>query len=258
MNTDLPDALTIPVFDAHLHIIDPRFPLIENDGYLPPNFTVPDYRARTATMPIVGGAVVSGSFQGFDQSYLIAALEDLGSGFVGVTQLPLDVDVASIRKLDALGVRAVRANLVRGGAMSVADLERLAHRVHDAAGWHTELYVDSRDLPELAPTLRRLPQVTIDHLGLRDDDGTLLRLVEAGAVVKATGLGRIDIADPDGLMAAIVSINPRALMFGTDLPSTRARTPFAPGDLDRIARAVGEEHVSGVLYENARALYRLT
>ncbi|WP_405876638.1 hypothetical protein OG762_46275 [Streptomyces sp. NBC_01136] len=36
-----------PVFDAHLHIIDPRFPLIENDGCLPPTFTVEQYRERT-------------------------------------------------------------------------------------------------------------------------------------------------------------------------------------------------------------------
>lgn len=257
MSTRLIDEPATPVFDAHLHVIDPRFPLIENNGYLPPTFTAQEYRDRTATMPIVGGAVVSGSFQGFDQSYLVAALEDLGPGFVGVTQLPLDVDDASIRELDAAGVRAVRANLVRGGAMSLSEVEQLAHRVHDAAGWHTEFYVDSHDLPELAPTLRRLPQVTIDHLGLSDDDGTLLRLVEVGVVVKATGLGRVDIADPDGLMAAIVSVNPRGLVFGTDLPSTRARTPFALGDLDRIARAVGEQHVSGVLFENARELYRL-
>jgi predicted TIM-barrel fold metal-dependent hydrolase len=33
------------VFDAHLHIIDPRFPLVPNKGYLPPAFTVADYLA---------------------------------------------------------------------------------------------------------------------------------------------------------------------------------------------------------------------
>ena len=36
----------------------------------------------------MGGAVVSGSFQGFDQSYLLDALDQLGPSFVGVTQLP--------------------------------------------------------------------------------------------------------------------------------------------------------------------------
>ena len=38
----------LPVFDTHFHIIDPRFPVMENQGFLPPVFTVDDYRARTA------------------------------------------------------------------------------------------------------------------------------------------------------------------------------------------------------------------
>ena len=47
------------VFDSHFHIIDKRFPLISNQGYLPDEFTVADYRQRTENTRIVGGAVVS-------------------------------------------------------------------------------------------------------------------------------------------------------------------------------------------------------
>lgn len=36
------------VFDSHLHVIDPRFPLAENEGFLPPPFSVDDYRHATA------------------------------------------------------------------------------------------------------------------------------------------------------------------------------------------------------------------
>ena len=61
--------MALAVFDAHLHIIDPRFPLVASQGYVPEPFTVEDYRTRTAGLGITGGAVVSGSFQGFDQSY---------------------------------------------------------------------------------------------------------------------------------------------------------------------------------------------
>ena len=53
----------VAVFDAHLHVIDPRFPLTPNQGYVPEPFTVDDYRARTAAMNVIGGAVVAGSFQ---------------------------------------------------------------------------------------------------------------------------------------------------------------------------------------------------
>jgi predicted TIM-barrel fold metal-dependent hydrolase len=75
------------LFDAHFHLIDPAYPVIPNDGFVPEPFTVSDYRHRVAPYRITGGAVVSGSFQGFDQEYLIAALRQLGSGWVGVTQL---------------------------------------------------------------------------------------------------------------------------------------------------------------------------
>ncbi|MFJ9418874.1 amidohydrolase family protein [Streptomyces sp. NPDC101227] len=244
------------VFDSHCHIIDPRFPLIENNGYLPPDFTVTDYRQRTAALGITGGAVVSGSFQGFDQEYLIDALRQLGPGFVGVTQLPASVTEEEVARLDAHGVRAVRFNVRRGGSETLSHLDTLARRVHEVAGWHTELYIDARDLPVLLPTLRSLPALSVDHLGLSDEGLTsLLHLVENGTKVKATGFGRVDL-DVDESVRAVVKANPQALMFGTDLPSTRARRPFDDGDLHRLADLVGGENVQAVLWDNAAAHYR--
>jgi predicted TIM-barrel fold metal-dependent hydrolase len=247
------------VFDAHFHVIDPRFPLVANNGYLPDPFTATDYRARAATLQVTGGAVVSGSFQAFDQTYLRDALVQLGPGFVGVTQLPADTSDEEILALDRVGVRATRFNLYRGGSATVDDIDALARRVHDVAGWHAEFYVDAADLAHLEPALASLPQVSVDHLAMSDDtSGALLRLVESGMVVKATGFGRIQVGDPDALMRTIVGINPAALIFGSDLPSTRAAVPFRDTDVDRIATAVGAEHVPAVLADNARALYRVT
>ena len=87
------------------------------------------------------GAVVSGSFQAFDQSYLVAALRTLGPGFVGVTQLPTDCPDDQITALHAAGVRAVRFNLVRGATIRPDDIEQLGRRVYAIAGWHSEFYV---------------------------------------------------------------------------------------------------------------------
>jgi predicted TIM-barrel fold metal-dependent hydrolase len=129
--------------------------------------------------------------------------------------------------------------------------------VHEVAGWHSEFYLDAADLPELEATLAALPQVSIDHLAMSDDTGPLLRLVEAGTVVKATGFGRISMTDPDALMRTIVGVNPAALIFGSDLPSTRAAIPFQDSDIDRVADAVGGEHAEAVLETNARMFYRL-
>ena len=245
-----------PFFDAHFHVIDSRFPLYENDGFLPAEFTVAQYRARTAALGVVGGAVVSGSFQRFDQDYLLDALARLGPGFVGVTQIPHDLPDAHVVDLGQRGVRGVRFNLRRGGSAGLEHLDRLAHRIHDLAGMHTELYVDARDLPGLADILTALPSVSIDHLGLHADGlPHLLALVERGVRVKATGFGRVHL-DVAATIRAVLQVDPAALMVGTDLPSTRARRPFADADLDLVADAAGE-HLNAVLHGNAAAFYRV-
>lgn len=248
--------MTARLFDAHLHIIDPRFPLVANQGYLPPAFTAETYLDAARPLGICGGAVVSGSFQAFDQSYLLDALAHLGPGFVGVTQLPATVECAELRSLDAAGVRALRINLRRGGSAGLDDLERLAARVHDCVGWHVELYIDSGDLVGIEARLVALPQIVIDHLGLSAvGETSLLRLVEAGAKVKATGFGRLDFS-PGPLLRRIADLDPGALLFGSDLPSTRAPWPFAAADIGLLREALTAEQAEAALYGNAVALYR--
>lgn len=248
----------LPLFDSHLHIIDPRFALIPNDGYVPPAFTCDDYRRRMAPYRVIGGAVVSGSFQGFDQEYLTAALQDLGPQFVGVTQIPLSVSDEQIFSLHAAGVRAVRFNLKRGGSEDVQHLDRLARRVYELVGWHAELYVDSRELPALHETLVRLPAVSIDHLGLSHAGfDELLTLAAAGVKVKATGFGRVDL-DLAHALRALYAANPGALMFGTDLPSTRARRAYEDEDFARVIDCLGEQAARRVLFENAVQFYGLS
>jgi len=249
-------ATVPPIFDAHFHVIDPRFPLVANQGYLPPAYTVDDYRGQAGPLGIAGGAVVSGSFQAFDQDYLIDALAALGPAYVGVTQLPRTVSDETIRDLAGRGVRALRFNLHRGGSEDIDVLEEMAHRVHDLAGWHIEVYADAAMLAPLAPRLAALPRVVIDHLGLSEaGQPALLGLVGGGAYVKATGFGRVALDVPAALRA-ISAANPAALMFGTDLPSTRARRPFAASDIDLIRDTLGDSLARRVLHDNAAVLYR--
>ncbi|UVI36575.1 amidohydrolase family protein [Brevibacterium spongiae] len=248
-------------FDAHLHIIDPDHPLIENNGYLPDPFTVADYRARLQSLPdvgvaIAGGAVVSGSFQGFDQGYLIAALRELGPNYVGVTQLPDGTTDDQIQRLDEAGVKALRFNIARGGSATLEALDAFARRVHDLVGWHAELYIDARTIDaDLADRIASLPAVSIDHLGMHEDGlSTLLRLVERGVKVKATGFGRVEL-DPAEVVRRIVDTDPSALMVGTDLPSTRARRPFADTDFTKIRDALSPAEADAAFWSNAAKFY---
>ena len=248
---------SLKIFDSHLHIIDAKFPLVSNNGYVPEEFTVTNYCERMKNFHLLGGAVVSGSFQAFDQSYLISALQQLGPSFVGVTQLPSSVSDEQVFSLNTVGVRAVRFNLKRGGSADVNQLEGMARRLFDLVGWHAELYIDATALSELFSTLVALPAVSIDHLGLsRNGLSTLLRLAERGIRIKATGFGRTDF-DVCAALKALYSANPDVLMFGTDLPSTRAPRAYSDKDIDIISAAVDDQGLRKILYENALRFYRL-
>ncbi|MFI1915465.1 amidohydrolase family protein [Nocardia sp. NPDC020380] len=243
------------MFDAHVHLIDPRFPLIENEGYLPDPYTIADYRKRMSRFDIDGGAVVSGSFQGFDQDFMRAALTELGAGWVGVTMLREDAADAEILELNRAGVRALRFNLKRAGG-DIVGLTMLALRAYELAGWHVELYIDGSMLGSLEPVITKLPVLSIDHMGMSDDClPYLLNLVDRGAKVKASGFGRVSM-NVGTALRKIHAVNPEALMFGSDLPGTRAGRPFLDRDIDTIADAVGDD-LHRILEDNARAFYRL-
>jgi predicted TIM-barrel fold metal-dependent hydrolase len=249
--------MTRKIFDSHFHIIDSRFPLVPNNGYLPPEFTSMDYLRHVSDLGIAGGAVVSGSFQAFDQSYLIDALATLGPTFVGVANLADTTSDDELLHLAEAGVRAVRFNLYRGGSAEIGSVRSLGRRAWDVAGMHAEFYLDAKDLVELEPVIAELPKVSIDHLGMtavhRD---VLLRLVSRGVRVKATGFGRVQL-DVASTLREIHKENPEALMFGTDLPSTRARVPFQQADLELVADILADD-AGLALHDNGARFYGVT
>ncbi len=243
------------IFDSHLHIIDFEFPIMENQGYIPPSFTVKDYQNKTDKLNILGGAIVSGSFQGFDQNYLLKALKLMGPAFCGVTQLPFAVTDDVIIDLHNNGVRALRFNIKRGGSEDISKLDFFARRVFDLVGWHSELYIDAKELPEISSTLEKLPAISIDHLGLSEEGlPHLLKLVDKGVHIKATGFGRVEL-DVKNALQMIYETNPNALMFGTDLPSTRAKRPFEYADIEIIQQLFDEQATEKILYTNALRWY---
>jgi predicted TIM-barrel fold metal-dependent hydrolase len=244
------------LFDSHFHIIDPRFPLVPNNDFLPEAFTTEDYLKRMSAYDLVGGAVISGSFQTFDQGYLLAALKTLGEGFVGVTQVPASISDNELSELNNAGVRAVRFNLKRGGSEDVKHLKYMAQRVHDLFAWHVELYIDSVHLTELKTLITSLPSVSIDHLGLsRAGLPDIRYLFERNIKLKACGFGRVDF-DVKQVLSELYSINPSALMFGTDSPSTRAPRAYQDSDFLLVQETFGDEQACAAIFsENARNFY---
>ena len=243
------------IFDAHFHIIDFDFPIKENQGYMPPSYVVEDYQTEVKDLNVRGGAIVSGSFQGFDQGYLLKALEQLGPTYCGVTQVPSTITDEEIIELNNKGVKALRFNIKRGGSEDISKLDYFARRVYDLVGWHSELYIDSKNLPEMVSTIEKLPAISIDHLGLSEEGlPHVLKLVDQGVRVKATGFGRVELHVKNALQQ-IYDTNPDALMFGTDLPSTRAKRRFERADIELIQSIFDEKANDKILYTNAQNCY---
>lgn len=243
------------MFDAHFHVFDPAFPLIANQGYLPGHFTAAEYRARVASLGVVGGAVVAASTQGSDPAPLLAAARALGPRFVAVAEADPARDDAALAALAAAGVRGIRFNLHRSPVWTIETMLTHARRaaVH---GLHAEIYTDAATL---APHLEALAtlRIVIDHLGMTGAGlPVTCDLARAGAKVKATGFGRVRL-DPARAIEAIAKAAPDALMAATDLPSTRADRPFKDGDIALIERVLGPGLARAALHDTAAAFYRL-
>ena len=245
------------LFDSHCHIIDHRFPIVANQGYTPPNFPLEDYLAQAKPLGVVAGAVVSGSFQANDQTYLMDMLPKLGPNWVGVTQIPNDYPDAEIAKLGKLGVRAVRFNVFRGRIDSVDDIVALATRV--PFGRRLAFGDLRRRRGARAACRQAVEAAAALHRPSRHDRGR-----RAGAA--RPGRGRLQGEghrlrpvkfDVPKTLEAVAKKNPNALVFGTDIPSTRAARPFEPSDIDLVERVLGQELAQKAFWDNPLALYRV-
>ena len=131
--------------------------------------------------------------------------------------------------------------------------------MYELFAWHVELYVDSVNLTGLKALIASLPAVSIDHLGLSKQGLPDVRyLLERDIKVKACGFGRVDF-DVMTVLPELYAINPNSLMFGTDLPSTRAPRPYQDPDFLLVREALKDEQACmAVFSDNARAFYLKT
>ncbi|MFJ5767280.1 2-pyrone-4,6-dicarboxylate hydrolase [Lysinibacillus sp. NPDC093210] len=249
------------IFDTHFHIIDPKYPLVENQGFVPDFYTVDDYLQELKEMSIelTGGAVVSGSFQGYHQHYFEEAISELGNNFVGITQLPFDTTDEDILKLNDIGIKGIRFNLYRGLSALPKEIRELSERVYNLCNWKTELYVNLQTIDkEIEELMFTLSKVSIDHLGMHKCSvDKLKKIVNANIPIRLTGFGRVGYERDEirELITILFSENPSSLMFGSDLPSTRAKERFSYNDIQLIKETVGREAQDKIFFENGENWY---
>ena len=258
--------------DCHFHVLDPAFPVVANAQV--PNVRAPveDYLAFARRIGTTRAVVVHPSLYGTRNDITLNAL----SAFEGRARAIVVIDEATpvdaFRRWTELGVRGIRFNQVQVGATTMAMMRPLAERIA-AYGWHIQLHIKARELPQYESLLASLPvDLVFDHAGRialpewEKDPGwpVLLRLIDKGRTwVKLSGpyhedrAGAPDYANAVALGRRLVDVAEDRMLFGSDWPHVTEKEPPPPADVCRylVACTNGDAQLAKILVANPRALY---
>jgi predicted TIM-barrel fold metal-dependent hydrolase len=230
--------------DTHAHVFGPsaRFPYADDRSYTPPDAPLAKYLAMLDAVGFDRGVLVQGSAHGRDNSAMLDALARQPDRLRGVAVADETVSSETLGRWHDLGVRALRFNhffrdgqLHYRGGVPLTAAQTLAP-VMAELGWHLQLWIDVKDLPETIAVLKAIGlPVVIDHMGRTDARAgtrtigfqTLLRAVGEGwCWAKLSGAHRIsqnapDYPDARPFHEALVAANPERLVWGGDWPHPR-------------------------------------
>jgi len=261
--------------DCHFHIYDARFPPVPGAPLLPPDATVDNYRALQRRTGTTRGVLVQPSTYGTDNRLHLESMAALGrANFRMVAVVNDQVTDAELRRLNGLGVRGIRFNLVQAGATTLAMLEPLSRRIAPM-GWHVQLHMTGTQIGEANDLLLRLPsRIVFDHrmrLPVADrlnSPGftTGLRLLARGKTwVKLSGLymdtqaGPPGYADSVAVAKALFAANPERMVWGSDWPHPTEALDRKPDDanlFDLLTECVPDQAARNrVLVDNPAELY---
>jgi D-galactarolactone isomerase len=171
-----------------MHIYNDKFPLAPTAAFKPPNASVADYMKVRERVVITRTVVVQPSSYGKDNSCTLEAMAAIGPSARGIAVVDASATDKEMERLTKAGIRGIRFFMLKGAPLPWEELDRLAARVNEF-GWHAQLQLDGRDLPDREAQIRRWPgtlvidhtgkflePVPVDHPGFR----VLVKLVEAG------------------------------------------------------------------------------
>ncbi len=262
--------------DCHLHIYDARFPQSADAAALHEPATVHAYRLLQKRLGTERAVIVTPRNYGVNNDVTLDAIAQLGFDRArGVAVLRSDVSDATLKTLDAGGIRGVRFSLYtpKNAAASFEMVEPLAARIVKL-GWHLQLHWTADQIVEHAAMLKRLPtQIVFDHmtrlpqpLGL---DHPAVRIVEdlltrgrtwiklSGAYLDSQVGEAGDFLDVDAVARHWLDKAPKRLVWGSDWPHpTEAVKPNDANMLDMLMRWTNKRAViEQILVNNPAELY---
>ncbi|MEX2126726.1 MAG: amidohydrolase family protein [Xanthobacteraceae bacterium] len=231
--------------DTHMHFYDQRYPRAPTAKILHGDALVPEYQALRERLGIQRTVVVQPTAYGIDNSCTLDAMAALGPSARGVAVVDQTVADQELERLTKLGIRGIRFFMLPGGALPWEILEMMAARV-GAFGWHVQLQLDGRMLPDRESLLQRLPgTLVIDHVGkflepVPVDDpafAVLKRLVENGrtwvklsAPYEVSKSGPPNYDDVGALAKVLVKLAPERMVWATNWPHPMKHGAEKPDD----------------------------
>jgi D-galactarolactone isomerase len=260
--------------DCHMHIYDSRFPIAPSATLKPADAKPSDYRLLQERLGTSRNVVVTPSTYGTDNSCTLDALAQIGATARGVAVVDTSVSDAELKRLDRLGFRGVRFNLVQSGATTIDMVEPLSKRVNDL-GWHVQVHMLGDKIVEAESLWSRLPSpIVFDHLARvpqpagvdHPSFALVLKLIDKGRTwIKLSGayqdtkVGPPTYADTSKVAAAFANAAPERMVWGSDWPHPTEKANAKPDDailFDLLAEWAPDEAVRNrILVDNPAALY---
>lgn len=260
--------------DTHMHIYEDRFALAPTATFTPPRAPVADYLAMRKRLGVARTVVVQPSGYGADNTCTLEAMAALGGSARGIAVVEPSVADAEIQRLTKAGMRGIRYFMLPGGVLPWEGLETMAARVGNF-GWHVQLQLDGRLLPEREPLLKRLKgTLVIDHNGKflepvavdHPSFKCLLRLLENGrtwvklsAPYETSKNGPPLYPDVGALAKALVKAALERCVWASNWPHPSVSRAQCPDDADLLDLlldwAPDEKMRTKILADNPAKLY---
>jgi len=258
--------------DCHMHIYNANYPVAPSATLKPPDALVADYKLLQQRLGTSRNVVVTPSTYGTDNRVTLDGMAQIGATARGVAVVDTSVSDAELKRLNDLGIRGIRFNLVQAGATTVEMIEPLSKRINDL-GWHIQVHMKGEQIVGIEDLLLRVPSpIVFDHLGrlaqpnALDNPGfkTISKLIDKGKTwVKLSGayqdskVGPPSYSDTIPVARAYIKAAPQRVVWASDWPHpTEKEKPDDAVLFDLLAEwAPDSASRSLILVENPATLY---
>ena len=258
--------------DCHMHIYDAKYPTDPKATLKPADALVADYKLLQKRIGTSRNVVVTPSTYGTDNRVTLDAIAQIGPTARGVAVVDATVTDAELKRLNGLGIRGIRFNLVQAGATTAEMIEPLSRRVNDL-GWHIQIHMKGEQIAAIEDLLLRVPSpIVFDHLGrlaqpnALDNPGfkTISKLIDKGRTwVKLSGayqdtkVGPPTYSDTVAVARAYIKAAPERMVWASDWPHpTEKDKPDDAVLFGLLAEWAPDEAVrTRILVQNPATLY---